>query len=85
MMNVKEKLVDFKSSVAKGDVTIKDLQRALTQLLLSTELPNVEKMAKKSNNDLELVIYTLNPSNQVEEALKVLDEVIAYLVENVPD
>ncbi len=84
-MKTNEKLLDLKSSIANGDMTIEELQRTLTQLLLSTELPNAEKMAKKSDNDLELVIYTLNPSNQIKEALKVLDEVITYFEEVAPD
>ena len=86
MKNLKENLADLKNSVRSGELTMEDLQKALSRLLLSdSSLPNVEKVAKKFDNDLELVIYTLTPSNQIEAAQNVIDEVILYIDKNSVD
>ena len=84
-MNNKEKLVDLKHNLESGNITIEGLQRALSHLLLSTELLDVEKLSKKFDNDLELAAYTLDPSSQVKAALKVLNEVMVYIEENSSD
>lgn len=83
-MSIKEKIGEVRNLVAAGEMSVGSLQLSLSQMLLSTELPNVEKAAKKFDNDLELVIYTVNSSRQTEAALKVLDEVMVYLEENSP-
>ncbi len=80
-MNIKEELVDVKNTVASGEMSVESLQRSISKMLLSTDLPNVERVAKKFDNDLELVIYTVSPSNQTKAALKVIDEVMIYLEE----
>lgn len=81
MMDIRERLVELRDSVESGAIGVDSLQRQLSQLLLASELENFEEAAKKFDNDLELVIYTISPSNQVREALKVLDEVFLYLDE----
>lgn len=81
MMDIRERLVELSESVESGAVGVDSFQRQLSQLLLASELENFEEAAKKFDNDLELVIYTISPSNQVREALKVLDEVFLYLDE----
>lgn len=80
-MDIRERLVELRDSVESGAIGVDSLQRQLSQLLLASELENFEEAAKKFDNDLELVIYTISPSNQVREALKVLDEVFLYLDE----
>jgi hypothetical protein len=79
MINIEEKLVELKNNVISGELKVEELQRVLSQMLLSTNLPGVERSSKKFDNDLELVIYTLNPSNQAEAAAKVIDEVMRYI------
>ncbi|ABM19637.1 hypothetical protein [Marinobacter nauticus] len=81
MMDIRERLVELRDSVESGAIGVDSLQRQLSQLLLASELENFEEAVKKFDNDLELVIYTISPSNQVREALKVLDEVFLYLDE----
>jgi len=80
-MDIRERLVELRDSVESGAIGVDSLQRQLSQLLLASELENFEEAVKKFDNDLELVIYTISPSNQVREALKVLDEVFLYLDE----
>lgn len=82
MKNSKEHLVGLKDAVANDNMTIEELQRTLSQIILSEELPGVEQFAKKIDNDLELVIYTLNPSEQSSAAIEVIDEVVTYINEN---
>lgn len=81
MMDIRERLVELSESVESGAVGVDSFQRQLSQLLLASELENFEEAAKKFDNDLELVIHTISPSNQVWEALKLLDEVFLYLDE----
>lgn len=68
------KLID---SVKNESLSVEDIQRKLSLIILSNEsLIDSEKMAKKLDNELEIIIYTLNAENQIEEALKVLQKAV---------
>ncbi len=83
MRNIKQKLVELREKVISEEITIKTLQRTLSQLLLSSELPDIEKTVKKFDNDLELVIYTVTPSNHKESAVEIINRAIEYINRNV--
>lgn len=80
-MDIRDQLVALKKSAESGAIGIDSFKNRISQLILASDLENFEEAAKKFDNDFELVIYTINPSNQSEEALKVLDEVVIYLDE----
>lgn len=80
-MDIRGRLVALKKSAESGEIGIDSLKNQISQFILASDLESFEEAAKKFDNDLELVIYTVSPSNQLEEALKVLDEVFIYLDE----
>ncbi len=82
MTNIKKDLIDLKNSVTNSDIPIEEIQRKLSVLLLSNcNTLEIEKLAKKLDNELELVIYTLKLEDQVAASLKIIDEAISH-VEN---
>lgn len=80
-MDIRGRLVALKKSAESGEIGIDSLKNQISQFILASDLESFEEAAKKFDNDFELVIYTVSPSNQLEEALKVLDEVFIYLDE----
>ncbi|GLQ76316.1 hypothetical protein [Vibrio penaeicida] len=77
MKELTRKLVELKERAVKDNLPLVDIQRKLsTLLLLSEDLDNSERTSKKLDNDLEIAIYTLNPSNQLDAAIVVLNEAI---------
>lgn len=77
MKELTSKLIELKESAVKENLPLVDIQRKLSTLLLSSEeLDNRESTSKKLDNDLELAIYTLNPENQLDAAINVLNEAI---------
>jgi hypothetical protein len=83
MMDLLEQLTDLKHQATSGEMPIADIQRRLSTILLShSEYPGVEKKAKKLDNDLELIIFTRLPENQLNAALGVIGEAIQYAKES---
>jgi len=79
-MKLATNLSDLKTAALDGELSLEEVQRSLSKLLLlNCNSIEMEKMAKKIDNDLELVIYTLSPENQIEAAVKVLDEALEYV------
>ena len=77
MKELTTKLIKLKEKIVKDHLPLVDIQRKLSALLLSSEaLDNREDISEKLDNDLELAIYTLNPSNQLDAAINVLNEAI---------
>ena len=77
MKELTSKLIELKESAVKENLPLIDIQRKLSTLLLSSEeLDNRASTSKKLDNDLELAIYTLNPENQLDAAVNVLNEAI---------
>lgn len=79
MVYIKEKLNDLKKAFNLGEIEVEELQRSVTKLLLSSGLQEAEEVSRKFDNDFELVIYTLNPPNQIEASLKIINEAIKYV------
>jgi hypothetical protein len=83
MTNLKNKLIALKNNAITEKIAIDEIQRTLSSLLLSKcDLQDVEKIAKKFDNDLELIIYTLKLEDQLEAAINIINEALEYLEKN---
>ncbi len=79
MIDLNKKLLKLKNTAINENMPIDIIQQALSTLLLSSEgIVEMEQISKKLDNDMELIIYTLNSENQLDAALKVIDEAIAF-------
>lgn len=80
MHNIDYDLNLLKSSLISGDLSLQEVQRELSRLLFSHfgSLKG-EKIAKKIDNEFELVIYTLCNENKIDAAVKLIDEARSYL------
>lgn len=79
MEAIRAKLGSLRNELSSGKITIAELQFALSQLLLSHNIRGADVISKKFDNQLELIVYTLKPADQVNAAIRVIDDVEKYL------
>ena len=79
-MKLKDGLSSLKTDILSRNLSIEEVQRSLSKLLLSNcNSIEMERITRKFDNDLELVIHTLNSESQIEATVKVLDEALEYV------
>jgi uncharacterized Fe-S cluster-containing protein len=77
MMDLKKQLVDLKNAAENGEISVEEIQGKLSVLLLSNcQSLDQEKFAKKLDNEMELVVFTLKADDQMNASLKIIDEAI---------
>ena len=70
-------LIELKNSAINESISVVEIQLELSRILLSSEsLTNRDELRNELDNELELIIYTLNPENQLDAAIKIIDQAI---------
>lgn len=73
-------LCGLKEDVATGRCSAEEAQARLSWIVLQIcDSKQTELKAKKLDNDMELIVYTLLTEHQGKAAISVIDEAIAYI------
>jgi uncharacterized Fe-S cluster-containing protein len=77
MMDLKKQLVDLKNAAENGEISVEEIQGKLSVLLLSNcQSLDQENFARKLDNEMELIVFTLKADDQMNASLKIIDEAI---------
>ena len=71
-----QNLIFLRENFASGSITIEECQKNLSAFIYLSDIDEQEKLAKKYDNELEFIIFTMNFPRQMHAILKALDEII---------